>query len=328
MIAVTGANGLVGSFIVKKLIEQGLQVIAVIRKNSNTDLLNDVREKIVLREAEVLDMQALTEALTGIDAVVHCAAVVSFDPRKARRIRDVNVEGTRNVVNACLTLRVNKLIHISSVAALGRVQGVERIDEDSKWDNSALNSDYAHSKYLGELEVYRGIEEGLKATMVNPSVVLAPAEWNNSSARLFQYVWNEKPFYTAGSLNYIDVRDVAEMVFRIYASDYTGQKFIANAGVVSMLHFFAEIAKRFHKNPPFIKVSNPWIGLVARLAEITSWMSGTEPLITRQSARLAKEAFFYDPQKAKDVLQMHFRPLNETLDWCCAHYLRKITTNK
>ncbi len=328
MVAVTGANGLVGSFIVKKLIEEGLPVTAVIRKNSNTDLLDGVGKRIVRREADVLDVPALTEALSGVDVVIHAAGVVSFSPGKAKRILQVNVEGTKNVVNTSLTLGVRKLIHISSVAALGRMKGVMKIDEESKWVNSPLNSDYAQSKYLAELEVYRGMEEGLNVTIINPSVVLAPAEWNNVSARLFQYVWKEKLFYTDGSINFVDVRDVAEMVFRICSSDFAGQKFIANTGVISLLHFFEEIGKRFHKKPPSIKVSNPWTGLVARMEEVRSWLSGSEPLITRQGVRLAKEAFYYDQQKAKDLMQMHFRPLNETLDWCCDHYLRKVTIKK
>ena len=328
MIAVTGANGLVGSFIVRKLIEEGLPIAAVIRKNSNIGLLDAVREKIVWREADVLDVPALTEALAGVEVVIHAAAVVSFNPRKAKRILEVNVGGTKNVVNTCLALTVRKLIHISSVAALGRRKGLEKIDEESKWVSSPLNSDYAQSKYLAELEVYRGMEEGLNTTIVSPSAVLAPAEWDNSTAQLFQYAWKERPFYTDGALNFIDVRDVAEMIFRIYSLDFAGQKFIASAGVISLRHFFEETAKRFHKRPPFIKLSSSWTGLVARLEDIRSLLSGREPLITIQSARLARETFYYDQQKAKDLLQMHFRPLEETLDWCCSHYLRKVNTNK
>ena len=118
------------------------------------------------------------------------------------------------------------------------------------------------------------------------------------------------------------------MVFRIYSADLAGEKFVVNAGSVSLLHFFEEIAKRFHKKPPSVKVSGAWVGLVARFEEIKSLLTGTEPLITRQSARLAMETFYYNPQKAKDLLQMQFRTLEETLDWCCDDYLLKITTNK
>jgi nucleoside-diphosphate-sugar epimerase len=232
------------------------------------------------------------------------------------------------VVNACLALGVRRLIHISSVAALGRINGVTAIDEESRWIASALNSDYAESKYLAELEVYRGMEEGLEVTLINPSVVLAPAHWNKSSAQLFRYVWEEKSFYVEGSLNYVDVRDVAEMVFRIYSSNLHGQKFIASAGTVSYKDFFDGVGKRFNKKSPSVKVSRWAAGFVARLEGIRSRLTGTEPLITRQTARIASETFHYNHQKAIDFLGMKFHSLEETLDWCCADYLRKVTINK
>jgi dihydroflavonol-4-reductase len=324
MIAITGANGLLGSFITKKLVEENLPVLAVIRKNSNTDSLSEVKEKINLREADVLDVPALTDAFHQVKAVIHTAAIVSFNPRQTRQMFKVNVEGTKNVVNACLVLEIPRLIHISSVSALGRIRGGNTIDEESKWANSPLNSDYAESKYLAELEIYRGMEEGLSVSIVNPSVILAPTDWAKSSAQIFRYVWDEKPFYSEGSLNYVDVRDVAEMVFRLFQSNDQGQKFIANAGILSIKNFFEEIGRRFDKKAPSVKVSRPWIGLAARWEEIRSWLAGTEPLLTRQTARMAKETFYYTNQRAKEHLGMHFRTLEETLDWCCTQYLRRL----
>lgn len=328
MIAITGANGLVGSFIAKKLIDEGLPVAAIIRATSNLDLLDGYVEKITRREADVLDVPALTEALHQVETVIHAAGMVSFNPRQTKRIFDVNVQGTKNVVDTCLTLGIPRLIHISSVAALGRVKGVPTMDEESRWVPSLLNSDYAESKYLAELEVYRGMEEGLDVTLVNPSVVLAPTDWKKSSARLFRYVWDEKPFYMEGSLNYVDVRDLAEMVFRIYSSNQSGQKFIASAGAISFKDFFDVVGKRFNKKPPSIKVSPALARVVARLEGIRSRLTGAEPVITRLTARIANETFCYTHQKAIDILAMDFHTLDKTLDWCCAHYLRKVTINK
>jgi len=233
MIAITGANGLVGSFVAKKLMDEGLPVTAIVRATSNLDLLEGYTEKMTRQEADVRDVPALTASLHGADTVIHTAGLISFNPRQTRKMFDIHVEGTRNVVNTCLALGIPRLIHISSVAALGRVKGVPTLDEESKWVPSVLNSDYAESKYLAELEVYRGMEEGLDVALVNPSVVLAPTDWEKSSSQLFRYAWEEKSFYTEGSLNYVDVRDLAEMVFRIYSSNPRGQKFIASAGAIS-----------------------------------------------------------------------------------------------
>src|SRR5882672_5694160 len=109
MIAITGATGLVGSFIAKKLMDEGLPVAAIVRSTGNLDLLDGYREKIVLREADVLDVPALTESLHRVDTVIHAAGLVSFNPRLTKRVFDVNVEGTKNIVNTCLALGIKRL---------------------------------------------------------------------------------------------------------------------------------------------------------------------------------------------------------------------------
>jgi nucleoside-diphosphate-sugar epimerase len=172
------------------------------------------------------------------------------------------------------------------------------------------------------------MEEGLDVTLVNPSVVLAATDWKKSSAQLFRYAWEERSFYMEGSMNYVDVRDLAEMVFRIYSSNPRGQKFIASAGVISYKDFFDAVGKRLNKKPPSIKVSRAVAGLVATFEVIRSRLTGTEPAITRQVVRMTSEPFYYNHQKAIDFLAMNFHPLDETLDWCCAHYLGKVTINK
>jgi nucleoside-diphosphate-sugar epimerase len=328
MVAITGANGLVGSFIANRFVEAELPVTAITRTSSDTGLLDGSREKMVHRHADVLDMQGLTDAIAGADTVIHTAAMVSFDPRRTKRILSVNVEGTRNVVNTCLSQGIRRLIHISSVSALGRPKGISEIDEESQWIPNSVQSAYAESKYLAELEVYRGSEEGLDVALVNPSVVLAPGNWEKSSAQLFRYAWDERPFYTSGSLNYVDVRDLAEMVFRINGRSLKGEKFIASAGVISIKDFLGEVASRFNKKPPSIEVSSSWIGIAAGLERIRSTFTGREPLVTKQTVRMLKETCYYSSQKANQVLGLHFHPLAETLDWCCGHYLRKVTINK
>ena len=194
MIAVTGANGLLGSFIIRKLIETQQPFIAIKRERSDTSLLKDVSSHIQWRDANVEDPVSLEEAFRDVKQVIHAAAIVSFNPAKAKRIYDVNVLGTRNVVNACLHHNINKLIHISSVGALGRQKGQKLIDEKNKWTESSVNSAYAESKYLAELEVFRAQEEGLKSVILNPSVILAPGDWSRSSAQLLNMYGRRNAF--------------------------------------------------------------------------------------------------------------------------------------
>src|SRR5690606_14468045 len=158
MIAVTGANGLLGSFIVRKLLEKKEPFVALKRAGSDTTLLDDVSSSIEWRNADVTDTVALEESLQGITTVIHTAATVSFNPRKASFVMECNVQGTRNVVNLCLAAGIKRLVHISSVAALGRQKNQWLVDETNQWVDSPLNSVYGHSKYLAELEVFRGQE--------------------------------------------------------------------------------------------------------------------------------------------------------------------------
>lgn len=321
MIAVTGANGLLGSFIVRRLLASGLPFVALRRRQSDTSLLDDVAGRITWAEADVNDPVALEEALKNVTSVIHAAAIVSFNPREKDRIHEVNVIGTRNVVNACLALGVGKLIHISSVAALGRLKGQELVSENNKWVDNPLNSAYAESKYKAELEVYRGYEEGLQTTILNPSVILAPADWNKSSAKLFKYVWKERRFYIDNHFNYVDVRDVADVAVRMITESFSGHRFILNAGRLPLIQFFTLTAKRFNKRPPSFRANPALIKTLSFLEMTRSRLTGSEPLITRETARLANTRFFYSNEKIKKQLKFEFKSIDETLDWCCQYYI-------
>jgi nucleoside-diphosphate-sugar epimerase len=323
MIAVTGANGLLGSYIVRKLIAEKESFVALKRPGSDLSLLSDVASSIRWRDADVLDPVALEDALGDVDQVIHTAAAVSFNPRKATWIMDCNVQGTRNIVNQCILSGVKRLVHISSVAALGRQKNQKLIDESNQWTEGSLNSTYGHSKYLAELEVFRAHEEGLSAVVVSPSIILGAADWNKSSGRLFHYVWNEKPFYSDAFLNYVDVRDVADTTYRLLKNNITGQRFILNAGSISFFDFFQRVAKRFQKKAPHIKLSPSVLSLVARVESFRTYFTSSEPLITRETARMANTEFLYSNDKIKKALSVDFQPIDETLDWCCQYYMTK-----
>lgn len=327
MIAITGANGLLGSFILRKLVQEQIPVIALRRKDSDSSLVKDLAH-VTWRELEILDPISVEEALEGATTVIHTAAQVSFNPRMRKIIMDVNVRGTQHVVNTCLALGIPRLIHISSVAALGRKKGFSEMDETARWVESDLNTDYAKSKYLSEVEAWRGAEEGLAVSIINPSVILAPADWSKSSAQLFRFVWQQKPFYSESLINYVDVRDVVELIWQVYSKNISGEKFIANGGHIPIKVLFDQIAQRFEKRPPTIKLSPLILSIVARWEEFRTRFAGGEPMITRQSAKVTKENFYYLNHKAINKAGVSFRSLNETLDWCCPHYKQAYTTNK
>lgn len=328
MIAVTGANGLLGSYVVRNLLEKKLPFVALKRKGSDLSALSDVIEKITWRDADVSDFESLTEAFQEVTGVIHAAAIVSYHKKDRDELYRINVEGTAHVVNACLQLGINRLLHVSSVAALGKEKGQLRVDEESKWVEGNIVSSYADSKYKAELEVWRGQEEGLSTLVVNPSVILAPGDWNKSSAQLFKYAWQQRPFYTDGAVSAVDVRDVAECIVRLYVSEIQAERFIITGEQVSYYDFFRKAAHHFQKRPPSIRVSKPLLQVAAFLEAMRGALTGSNPLVTKETAQLAGRSFTYSNEKIKKVLGVEFQSIENSIRWCCEEYMKKIAFKK
>jgi nucleoside-diphosphate-sugar epimerase len=317
MIFITGCNGLVGSFVARKLIKEGYQIRALKRGNSDLTLVQDIAGQIEWIEGDILDLPGLSRAMAGVSVVIHSAAVISFAPADRAHMHKINVEGTANIVNVCLANNVRKLCHVSSVAALGRKKNDQFISEEAKWEHSSNNSNYAQTKYLAELEVWRGMAEGLPAVIVNPSIILGPGNWEQGSTKLFKYVWDEHAFYTGGSINYVDVRDVSQIIFQLIRSEITLERFILNGGNIKIKELFEKIATRFGKKPPSVPV-NPLLTAVAwRLEHMRSLITGKDPLITRETAQIAQKDYIYMNEKVKQKLQYSFYPIEDTIEWTC-----------
>lgn len=328
MIAITGASGLLGSFILQKFIEENIPVVGIKRETSKVSATLEKHPLITWRDADIQDSLSMLTALEGVDAVIHTAALVSFDPRDRKKLLETNVDGTKHVVNACLALKIPRLIHVSSVAALGRQKNVSEISEVNTWVESAINSDYAKSKYLSELEVYRGQEEGLSVAMVNPSIILAPDLQLRSSAQIFKYVIEERSFFIDGQINFVDVRDVVEIIYKIFKEKWEGEKFIANGGSVQLQSLLKSIASRLNKKSPSIKINTNLVMAAAWLEEWRCKVTGARAVISRQSVRSSKEKFLYSNAKSISQLGTHYHSLEETLNWCCDQLKASFTINK
>jgi nucleoside-diphosphate-sugar epimerase len=328
MIAVTGANGLLGSFVVRKLLEVNEPFVALKREHADTSLLNDILDKIEWRHADILDVESLDDAMRDVRSVIHCAALVSFNPSDKKKILAVNVFGTRNVVNSCISRNVNRLLHVSSVTALGRHKDLNQIDEKQKWMDSPLNTAYAKSKYMAELEVIRGKEEGLNVVIVNPSVILAPGISNRSSARIFHYVWDERKFYTDGQMNYVSVQDTVEIIYRLLHSPFAGERYIASAGVVAYKGLLEKIASNFNKRPPSVELNGGLLTFLGWIENLRSGIAGSEPLVTAEMLRFAKSPVYFKNEKIRNELNFEFQTIDQTLKWCCEYYVRQLNGKK
>lgn len=328
MILITGCNGLVGQAVARLLLTQNHAIRAIKRPGSDLRLLRDIEDQIEWIEGDVLDVLVLEKALLGVEYVVHAAALVSFAPKQRAEMYQVNVEGTANVVNACLRAGVKKMAFISSIAALGRPvptgnsTAAVSINEGQKWEESPLNSHYAKSKYLAELEVWRGVAEGLPVVVVNPSVILGEGDWKRSSTQLFKYVYDQKPFYTEGFINYVDIQDVARAVVALLLSDIKNERFVLNAGHTPYRELFAKMAAAFGKKAPHWRVSPNLIPLIWRIEALRSWLTGNAPLITRETAKTARSRVVFDASKIKKELHFEFNSLDKTVTRVCEYLVQ------
>lgn len=320
MIAITGASGLLGQTLVERLAAAG-PVVAVVRDTKTT-----FPNGVTVRQADVRDPFSLEEAFSGVETVVHAAAMVSFNPRRRDEMFEINVGGTRHVVNTCLQLGIKRIVHISSVAALGRKPG-EPIRESDPWTGQYANN-YAESKHEAEMEIFRGAEEGLTVSLVNPSLILSGLPLHRSSGTLFDYVWRQRAFYTKGHINYVDVRDVADAVLSLTEKSRPGERFTLCGGRMPFSEFFGEVAQRWSRKAPSIAVPTGIAYLMGAAEEVRCLLTGREPLVTRQTASLASHSFRYDTSRSTDQLGLRYRSIAETLDWCCAVYAQHFTGNK
>ncbi len=324
MILVTGGTGLVGSHLLFELVSKGNKVRALKRPGSrafdlqmlfncfqatDSSLINQVEWV----EGDILDPFSLQKAMEGVEFVYHCAAYISFNRKDLKKMLAVNIEGTANLVNACLENKISKLCHVSSIASLGHIEKVEMIDEKANWKTSRYNSGYAISKYGGEREVWRGIEEGLKAVIVNPSVIIGAGCHRRAVNRLLYGISNFLPFYTSGVNGYVDVHDVVDAMILLMESNISGERYIINAENITLRELFTMAADILGKRRPFIAMNGKLLSIAAWLDVVRCVITGSRPLITRENVRAATAISNYDSTKFISAFDYSFKAIRESL---------------
>jgi nucleoside-diphosphate-sugar epimerase len=324
MILVTGGTGLVGSYLLYELARRGHKVRALLRPGKRPyetskilDCLsakNDPKTYLVeWVEGDVLDPFSLQQAMLGVEHVYHCAAYISFNPRELHTMLAINIEGTANVVNACLENNIKKLCHVSSIAALGQAEKGEMIDENAKWKTSRLNSGYAISKYGGEREVWRGIEEGLNAVIVNPSVIIGAGCHARASNSLFHSIKDFLPFYTKGVNGYVDVRDVVNAMIVLMESTVHSERFVLNSENLTLREFFIKTADILGKPHPRIALNSKVMNAIAWVDELRSRLTRSRPLLTSENVRAAMSKSYYSAEKYRAAFKYSFIPISDSL---------------
>lgn len=315
MILVTGATGLLGTELIKQLSAKGQAVKALYHSTPPTFK----HPAIEWVEGDILDIIFLEELLaTGIETVYHCAGLVSFSPKQRDLLYKINGEGTANIVNACLDNNINKLVHVSSVAAIGRSVNNAIIDESTVWNSGDKNSEYAKSKRQGEMEVWRGIAEGLNAVIINPSIILGAGDWNTGSTKLFKTVYDEFEWYSTGVNGFVDVYDVAKIMILLMESSITEQRFVVSSNNMDYRALFTAIATIWNKRPPYKEVT-PLLGsIIWRLVKLRTMFSNKVPMITKETVTTALEKYYYNNQKLLKALpEFQYQSTDDSLRRIC-----------
>jgi nucleoside-diphosphate-sugar epimerase len=328
MIFVTGGTGLVGAHLLYELTSAGKKVKALKRKTSNlqqvlktfsyfSETPKELFDLIEWVDGDILDYFTLEKILEDVTEIYHCAAIVSFDSKERQKMIANNVEGTANLVNAAIENGVKKICHVSSIAALGRLDEEQFVTEETNWIPSKKISGYSESKFFSEVEIWRGIEEGLDAVIVNPSIIFGPANWETGSSKMFKTIWDGMKFYTKGVTGFVDVKDVVKaMILLMDKSNFESaknQRFLLNSENLSYKNVFCQIADALGKPRPKYYASNSVLELVWRVAKITGGITGKQPAITRDVVANSNTVNNFDGSKIARTFNFEYLPIAESI---------------
>ena len=332
MILVTGGTGLLGSHLLYDLLKAGKDVTAIRRSGKHMPEVREVfnyydgdpaalLEKVRWVEADMLNFQDMLEVMDGVSEVYHCAAIVSFDPALHARMIKSNTDGTANLVNAALESNVRKFLHVSSTAAIGKPVGDKVADETLIWTESKSNTGYSISKFRSEMEVWRGIQEGLNAVIVNPSIILGPGFWDHGSSSIFKKIDNGLKFYSNGVTGYVGVWDVVRIMMQLMESEISEERFLVTAENLTYREVFNKVADELGRKRPAIEGTK----FMSELAWRADWLMSKglrigEHTFTKERVRAARNIVRYDNAKVRNTLDFEFEPVDNVIKKVVGYY--------
>lgn len=333
MILVTGGTGLVGAHLLFKLTQSEARIRATFRSNSNLErvrkffLTQDKQgdllfAKIEWKEADINNLPQLEEAFKGVDRVYHCAALISFDPRDFRKLKRINVRGTANVVNLCLAFEIDKLCYVSSIAAFSSNDGKKPITEENEW--LGASNVYGLSKYLAEMEVWRGAQEGLSVVIVNPGVIIGSGFWDQGSGKIFRAAARGPKYYPPGGTGFVTATDVVKIMIQLMNSDIRQERYILIDRNLSYETLLQLITEGFFLKKPRKKLSFWQLDILWRLDWLRAALTGKKRKLTRDGARSLKNPVYYSNEKIKNALAYQFEDLHKAISDSCSRYASEV----
>ncbi len=318
-ILITGGTGFIGSNLAKKLVEAGFTVRILRRENSSLFNLANVDVEHCI--GDVRDTESLRSAVRGCDTVFHTAAVISFWKPKHKEMFEVNVRGTKNVVDVCLSEHVERLIHTSSVAAIGRpLHNGALADESTPFNWTTFGNGYKLSKHHAEKEILEGIKKGLNAVIVNPSVVFGPGDINFNGGNIIRSVKKGRtPVYFNGGLNICYIDDVVNGHIAAAKKGTVGERYILGGTNLTHKDAFQITAIIIGGRRPSLPLPVFAVRWIAKIFDGVGILLNKEPLITSELISGAGLQNWYSSEKAKRELDYTITPfehaVRRTYDW-------------
>jgi len=332
MILVTGGTGLVGSHLLYSLIINNENVRAIHRKSSDLKAVkkvfsfytNDAEmlfDKIEWVEADISNVPSLIHAFKDVSYVYHAAAIISFNPKHFSYLKKINIEGTANIVNLCLSNGIKKLCYVSTIATLGKSNNGDLITEENEYNPEDKNSVYAITKYGAEMEVWRGTQEGLDSVIVQPGVIIGSGHWNSASGSIFKSISKGVSFYTTGGIGIVDVRDVIRVMITLMNSPIKNRNYILVAKNIYFKELLSLIAEFLNKKPPDRYISKWKLILFSNLDWLSKKLFNTKRKLLKATIENLYTESFYDATKIKEDLNFTFIPFEKTLERVAKYYL-------
>ncbi len=333
MVLVTGGTGLVGSHLLFQLVNKGLTVKAIHRKQSNLDRVKkifsyysenaiDLFNKIEWIETDLNNIPELEIAFTDVTHVYHAAALISFDPRDYQKLRKINVKGTKNIVNICIAENIKKLCYVSTIGAIGPSINEEIMAEKNEWNDAHANV-YALTKYDAEMEVWRASQEGLDVVIVNPGVILGPGFWDMGSGKFFSLAAKGQKYYPPSGTGFIAVNDVIKMMISLMESSIKNERFIAVNKNLTYKEILNSIATELKRPVPKNKLKLWQLELLRRLDWLKTLLTGKERKLTKNGVISLRKRRVFSNEKITRALQFNYEPLEKTIEFSCQHYTKE-----
>lgn len=319
MVLVTGATGHIGNVLVKYLVESGETVRALYAPGDNPSSLAGL--SIDRREVDILDAEAVRSAIEGVDTVYHLAGLISILPFYQKRVYEINVGGTENIIRACQEKHVRRLVYVSSIHAFEDKKRTEKMDERCAIDPAKTSGSYGKSKAMATLKVEEAIRQGLNAIIVCPTGVIGPYDYKLSElGRLFiDVAKGSMPFCVHGTFDFVDVQDVAKGIMLAAQKGRTGERYILGGTQIEINDLIAliEEAAGTRQKRIFIPISIAYFASFFTSIHALLWK--TKPRFTTYSIETVNMWNTYSHEKASREIGYYPRPIEktveETLDW-------------